>query len=85
MPPRSMRSKFEARVPSSKISIKEVLYNAFGVGYCGETNLHKFKKNLNANIPLASLVDVKFQEEPTIEISLSQHLYFRSYSSRSIQ
>lgn len=35
--------------------------------------------------PLPVFVHLKFQEEPTIEIALSEHMYFLSYSSGSVQ
>lgn len=69
-----------------KNASREVLYTAFDVGYCGETKLREITRKIHMQkSPLPVFVYVTFQEEPTIEIALSQHMYFLSYSSRSVQ
>lgn len=69
-----------------KNSTREVIYISFDVGYCGETKLREITRKIHMQkSPLPVFVNGKFQEEPTIEKALSEHMYFLSYSSRSVQ
>lgn len=65
-------------------STREVLYTAFDVVYCGQKRLREITRKIQMRkSPLPVFVYLKFQEEPTIEIALSEHIYFLSYSSRT--